>query len=134
MIRSINENSYLPKTFEKFSVLHQSEKEMRKGQEVLFINWTSYQPQRNNFHTHLRITELLNFFLCSVLRVQNFIEKKKESTGTRDQSRLDETHSLDVNIVAVLQYDESKDDLDLRIDFKYLNFIWFIKRIEIYAN
>ena len=34
MKRLINENSYLPKTFEQFSVLHQSETEMRKGQEV----------------------------------------------------------------------------------------------------
>ena len=29
-----------------------------------------------------------------------------------------------------VQYDGSKDDLDWRIDFRYLNFIWFIKKLR----
>ena len=33
-----------------------------------------------------------------------------------------------------VQYDGSKDDLDWRIDFRYLNFIWFFKKFEIHAN
>ena len=33
-----------------------------------------------------------------------------------------------------LKCDGSKDDLDWRIDFRYFNFIWFMKKIEIYSN
>ena len=33
-----------------------------------------------------------------------------------------------------VQYDGSKDDLDWRIDFRYFDYILFIKKLEIYAN
>ena len=86
---------------------------------------------------YLRIKWIVELFSLQRFASTEFHRKEKnlQELGIKaGASRLDETHSLDVNIVAVLQYDGSKDDLDLRIDFRYLNFIRFIKKIEIYAN